>query len=295
MDRVRRADSPDPSGYELELFPSETAAPPSPAHRRSGRVWIAVVLLAAAVLGVGYFRYVRRPRQAAQAQAAAPAATAVQEPARPLGGQAEPIALPPLDASDALVRTLVREISDRPAVAAWLTTRGLIRNFTVVVTNIAEGATPARHLDPLAPTSPFRVVEAQGTLEADPRNASRYARIADAVDSVDPEAAAKLYATLKPRIEEAHRDLGNPEPTFDRTLERAIVHLLETPTPTGAEALVPQTKGIGYAFAAPQLEDLSAAQKQLLRMGPASVRIVKAKLRAIAEALGIPSAHLPAR
>ena len=127
-------------------------------------------------------------------------------------------------------------------------------------------------------------------MRADPRSYDRYVRIADAVASVDPRAAARVYATLKPRIEDANRDLGTQQP-FDHTLERAIVALLATPVVDAGESLKP--KGIGYGYADERLESLTAAQKQLLRMGPRNVRVIKAKLREIALALGIPAAHLP--
>jgi hypothetical protein len=38
---------------------------------------------------------------------------------------------------------------------------------------------------------------------------------------------------------------------------------------------------------------LTPAQKQLLRVGPRHGRVVKAKLREIGLALGIPASHLP--
>jgi hypothetical protein len=111
------------------------------------------------------------------------------------------------------------------------------------------------------------------------------------VASVDPVGAARLYATLKPRIEEAHRELGSAEVSFDTTLERAIVALLKTPILENPIPLKP--KGIGYAYADERLESLTAAQKQLLRMGPRNVAIIKRGLRGIALALGIPGSHLP--
>ena len=49
-----------------------------------------------------------------------------------------------------------------------------------------------------------------------------------------------------------------------------------------------------YGFAAPDVEALTAAQKQLLRMGPRHVRTIQSSLRAIALALGIPAERLPA-
>ena len=209
----------------------------------------------------------------------------------PLGGKGDPITLPPLDQSDTLVRTLVQALTESPAVMSWLPTNGLIRNFTVVVSNIAEGPTPAKHVKVLRPAAPFRIISRDGSTFVDPRSYDRYTTIADAIASVSPAGAAKLYATLKPRIEDAQRDLGSAD-SFDRTLERAIVVLLGTPAIDGSERLKP--KGIGYGFVDPRLESLTPAQKQLLRMGPRNVRVIKTKLREIAVALGIPPAHLPA-
>src|SRR5436190_1679104 len=88
---------------------------------------------------------------------------------------------------------------------------------------VADGATPAKHLKVLRPSPAFRIVERQGIPYVDPRSYDRYATIADAVASINPAGAARLYATLKPRIEEAHRDLGALNQPFDRTLERAIL------------------------------------------------------------------------
>ncbi len=280
-------DLPD---YELHKTPGESSLPTRSPTRPPG-VWVAVAMLIVAAGAAAYIAFVWRTHPAPMSAAPAPAA-ATKEPPRPLGGTAEPITLPALDASDALVRTLVRALSQNPAVAAWLTTNGLIRTFTVTVANIADGATPAKHLKVLRPSSAFRIVERGGRPYADPRSYDRYVTIADAIASVDPAEAARLYATLKPRIEEAHRDLGSPDRSFDRTLERAIVTLLDTPVVDSPVRLKPE--GIGYAYDDERLESLTAAQKQLLRMGPRNIRIIKERLRGIALALGISSRHLPA-
>jgi hypothetical protein len=46
-------------------------------------------------------------------------------------------------------------------------------------------------------------------------------------------------------------------------------------------------KIVSYQFADPGLEGLRPAQKHFLRMGPGNVRKVQAKLRQLAQALGI--------
>jgi hypothetical protein len=257
--------------------------------RRSTGTWIAVLFFLVAVAVAAFIAFRARVPELATAPARGPvgATSAIG----PLGGDAVPITLPPLDQSDGVVADLVRKLSSHPQVAAWLTTNGLIRNFTVVVSNIAEGKTPAKFLPPLRLRAPFRVVERNGQIYADSRNDERYTPLADAVASIDAKGSASLYATVKPRIEDANRELGQPDGSFDRTLERAIVLLLETPVRGGQTRL--QLHGIGYAFADPAEEGLTAAQKQLLRMGPENARIVQAKLREIALALGVPSERLP--
>jgi hypothetical protein len=277
-------DLPD---YELQKTPGESSPPTRSSMPPSG-VWASVALLIAAAGAAAYIAFRWRPPPALT-PTSAPTAAARAEPS--LGGTAEAVSIPPLDASDAVVRTLVRALSESPAVAAWLSTDGLIRNLAVVAANIADGTTPAKHLKPLRPSSPFDIVERHGIANIDSRSYDRYAVIADAVASVDPAGAARIYAIIKPRVEEAHRELGFPDQSFDRTLQRAIVSLLRTPVLDGPVALKP--KGIGYAFADERLEGLTAAQKQLLRMGPRNVRIIKERLRRIALALGVPSDELP--
>jgi hypothetical protein len=280
------------SDLDFELHRNTGPAPPDvePPPRRASSVWFAVTALVAAAAAAAYFAFIwRQPAAPSKSASAGPAAAATASP--PLGGTADPITLPPLDASDTLVRTLVQGLTESPAVMAWLPTNGLIRNFTVAVTNIAEGVTPAKHLKVLRPSAPYRITTRNGDTTTDPRSFDRYTTIADAIASVDPAGAARLYATLKPRIEEAHRDLGSGD-SFDRALERAIVTLLSTPAIDGSERLKP--KGIGYGYADERFESLTPAQKQLLRMGPRNVRVIKTRLRDIAVALGIPPNHLPA-
>jgi hypothetical protein len=282
------ADLPD---YDLHGTPDESAAPVRSSAPAVGPT-VAVVLLIAAVGAAIYVAFRWQPTHA-PSTAVSPAAPAVTTAAPALGAPGDAVTIPPLDASDSVVRTLVQALSESPAVVAWLPTNGLIRNFTVVVANIADGATPAKHLKNLRPPSAFRIVERGGDTYVDARGYDRYTAIADAVASIDPAAAARLYGTLKPRIEEAHRELGVQNASFDRTLTRAIVALLETPILDTPPRLKP--KGIGYAYADERLEELSAAQRQLLRMGPRNGRVIKARLREIALALGIPATQLPAR
>ena len=280
--------TPDASDVELVRPPDFLGGEPPPT--RAALWWIAAAVLAVATAAGIYFATARRtaPPAATRADRATPNTASD----RPLGYNADRIDLPPLDQTDPLVRNLVKQLSSHPSVAAWLTSDRLIRNFVAVVANVAEGPTPAVHLRMLRPAVGFKVSDRGARTVIDPRSYERYDDLADAAASIDAAGAARLYATLKPRMEEAYRDLGFPDTPFDRALERAIVSLLRTPPADGAARLEP--KGIGFAFVDPALEGLTAAQKQLLRTGPRNVRIIQSSLRQIALALGIPAERLPA-
>ena len=277
----------DVHDYELVRTAVDPSFRPPPA--RPAWPWLAA---AAVLLGVGVavYVYLGRDRSATSAVVSHPAA-AHASATRPLGADKVAIDVPPIDQSDPVVRQLVAQVTSHPRIAAWLATDGLIRTFTVGVENISAGATPAAHFRVLRPPSPFETSARDGAVLISPRSYQRYDDLADAMASIDANGAARLYATLKPRIEEAYRDLGYPDTPFDRTLEAAFVHLLRTPAPDSAARLEP--KGIGYGYVDSRLEGLSDAQKQLLRTGPRNVPIIQASLRRIATALGIPAERLP--
>ena len=283
----------DPSEYELEKTP---APPPGERPPRSPVPWL---IGAAVVLAVGmvvWFFVSGRQAEEPATELLPPVTTAASPPATtPFGlcattDAVDAVVLPSLDDSDTLVGALAGTLSAHPRVTAWLATDGLVRNFTVVVENIANGVSPAVHLSPLRPAGAFRVTGEDQGLFLDPRSYERYASIASAVDSVDVQAAAQLCGTLKPRLDEAYDELGRGG-SFDGALERAIVAMLRTPALGGDVRLVPSEAV--YTFREQALESLTPAQKLLARMGPGNTRLIQDKLRQIALAIGIPRARLP--
>jgi hypothetical protein len=276
---------------DLRLDRSRTeATPPPPPQPRWIRIVILVLLLAAAAA----WYFLVRTRNQNEVTVRTETEKAVDAAGRDADRAAEPgadIPLPPIDESDPLVRDLVSELSSHPRVAAWLTTDQLIRNFTVVVVNISQGQTPARHLKAVAPAGEFQARTEGSTVILDPRSYARYDSHADAVAGIDARGAARLYATLKPRIDEAYRELGSPAGDFDTSLQKAIVEMLEVPVVEGEVRL--KSDPVLYAYSDPALESLTHAQRQLLRMGPRNVRIIQNKLREIAGYLAIPAGSLP--
>jgi hypothetical protein len=277
----------DPGDVDLDKPVSDDRLGPS-AQRGPSLALLAGIGVLLLALGVAYM-FLRRPPPETNAPAATttPPKTAPVQRAEP----GEQIVLPPLDETDPIVRQLVERLSSHPTVAAWLTTDGLILNFVVVTARIANGESPVGELKALGPMPRFRTRGPDENRSIDPSSYQRYDRHAAAVSALDARGAARLYATLKPRIADAYGRLGPSDVDFDRVLERAIIELLRVPVVDGEIALVPH--GIVYAFADPRLQRLSTTQKQLLRMGPQNVRAVQAKLREIALHTGIPESRLP--
>ena len=269
--------------------------PGAPLHREeTWRLWAIGGVLVAFIAAIVAFFVIRPSSESTTAVSTRPPAAAASTPAasnKPLGAAAEPRELPPLDLTDPVVRDLLRGLSSRPELAAWLASDGLVRNLVVSVDTVANGATPSSHVRRLAPSRPFAVVPRGAGFVIDPHSYQRYDGVADTVASLDAAGLARAYTTLRPRLDEAYRDLGYPDGTFDAAVERALGRLLRTPVPS--EEMIVQPSPVLYKFADERFERLTSAQKQLVRMGPRNVRLIQGKLREVAVALGIPDARLP--
>ena len=277
--------------YEFQA-PDSPPSGPSFHDRRGGGFWIVTILGAIVVLvlalGTSYLLFQGRK---APSSAPAPAAAAAPPAPKAAVDDFEHIDLPPLDQSDALVRQRIGVLSSHPLVAAWLGTRGLVRNFVVVIDNIAHGMNPSRHLQILKPAGPFRVMTRGSQVVIDPRTYDRFSRVTEAAASIDAQSAGRLFRSFEPLLQMAYDELGNQQPV-STAVERAVVSLLQVPAIDGDIRVEPAGEGIGYEYSDARLEALNGAQKQLLRMGAKNIRIIQAQLRTFATTIGIPATRL---
>lgn len=282
LDRLRSEDARQEPESVRFTEPTQSRAP-----------WYLLVILVVAI-GAGLWWWARTTPTPLAPTTARPDATAEPpastESRRSLGiGDPDPNA-PGLSDLDGYVRPLLSALSTRPELAALLATDDLVRRFVVSVETIARGASPAAQVRAVAPRGDFAVRSAGGATVIDPSSYARYDGLVRMVEDLEPEALARIYGRLKPRLDEAYAELGVPG-TFDETMARAIRHLLDTPE-LPASARVQPAKGINYAYADEALEELSSAQRQLLRLGPDRAARVKARLRRFGLALGIPPDRL---
>ena len=251
--------------------------------------WPWVIAVVVVILGIIAFVWFRRnAAESEPALTSAPAPT-VSEPQEADESEArlDLGEIPPLIDSDAWLRQVVTQVSSHPQLAEWLVTPELIRGFVVIVDNIAEGTNPANHLEMAAPQEKFSVRETADGVFVDPASYERFNLLTGVIDSLDTAGTAELYAAILPLCQQAYQDLGYPGDDFEAALREAVHRVLAVPVVEGPIELEPQVTA--YEFRDPALEDLSPADKQFLRLGPENLQTVQAKLRAIAQAIGLGS------
>ena len=244
---------------------------------------VLVVALAAAVMWLGTGINVDAPQRATVVVKKLPAPT----PAASSGPVSQVIeaSLSQVD-DEGPVRDAVAALSSHPQLAAYLIHDRLLRRFVGAVDAIAGGYSPRDEIEFMRPSRSFLVREDEGRLVIAAGSYRRYDAAAEVFASIDTDGAVELYERLGPRLEAIYREVGWASEDFDIRLREAVDHLLEVEAPS-IQVEVEQ-RAIVYAYAEDGLEQLSGAQKQLLRMGPGNVRRVLAKLLDLRSNMGWP-------
>jgi hypothetical protein len=189
--------------------------------------------------------------------------------------------LPLLDGSDELIRDGVLSLTRHEGVNAWLAPNQLIRKFVAFTDNVARGQIAKEPIRSLSLEGTFLVDRInEKTFELDHSSYSRYTPFVKIAVSIDSRRAAEFYHLLRPLFQIAYAELGYGNQSFDDVMFQSIGRLLETPVIKGQIRLV--QPGVMYKFEDSKLESLSAAQKQLIRMGPENTRLLQAKISEIA-------------
>jgi len=272
--------------------------------RRKWILWIGVGVLACVAIGLGvyyYFFHIRSLKEpvpvAKPAVKEAPPLPPPQKVVPEVEKKVPPVTLPTLGQSDDGIREKAKALSSDPKMADWLKINNIIRRITAAVDSIADGHSPRANLKFLVPKKEFSVKKKGEKLYLNPQSYTRYNLLADVFQSLNAEGTVRVFKEFKPLFQDAYRELGYRDRDFQDTLIRAIKELLRAPVVEGDILLEDDgEKVISYlavTMADEKLEDLSDAQKHLLRMGPKNTAKIQGKLREIAQALGAPENQLP--
>lgn len=257
--------------------------------------WIALGIVGIIVIGLGgYYLFSGKPAKEPLPVTEPPKSeTAVPAPKPSLETAKEPLpaARPNLAESDDWVRQKGQALSAEPGWAQWLANKNLIRRLTAAVVNISEGKSPRKHLSFLGSQKPFSALKKEGGLYLDPQTYDRYNLVTEIISRMEAVKAVGVFKELSPLFQDAYRELGYPQGEFQAVLIHAVKELLLAPVVEGDIRL--KEAVLSYWVVDNNLEDLSEAQKHLLRMGPQNTRKIQKKLREMVLLLGATEAQLP--
>jgi len=175
----------------------------------------------------------------------------------------------------------VVSLTRHEGVNTWLSPNELIRKFVAFVEGVAIGQVAKDPVRDLAPQGPFLASQiSEQVYLLDSASYERYYFFSEVVVSLDARRSAEFYLLVHPMLQEAYGELGSPDKKFNDVVFKAIGRLLETPVINKPIRLLRPV--VMYQFEEKKLESLSAAQKQLIRMGPKNTRALQVKLSEIA-------------
>jgi hypothetical protein len=246
---------------------------------------VVVVIIAGGLAAYWYFRADALTETPVTAAAPLPPVTlpglapempAIEHPLpEPLPG--EP-ALPALVDSDRAVTDLLTGLFGQEAFARFFLSDDIVRRFVATIDNLPR-KTAAQRLLPTRPVpGGFVVQDVDGGFVATLDNELRYRPYVLAMEQVEARRLVAAYLRHYPLFQAAYQELGYPDGYFNDRLMQAIDDLLAAPDAPNAVLTQPR---ILYQFADASLEERSAGQKIILRMGAANAGRVKDKLRAI--------------
>ncbi|MEO8276662.1 MAG: DUF3014 domain-containing protein [Thermoanaerobaculia bacterium] len=288
--------------HSMEFDPMEDEDPERPPEPRGlhdqgggpSRLLLLLAVLGGGVLLAAAWYFTRTPAPPPATAHNAPLTSESPQPAPPAAvSEALPAArpaveLPALGESDAFVRERLADLSSGSGLGDWLNAADeIVKRGVRATLAVAAGRSPRAALGFLPLAGKFTTLERNGRTYLDPASYHRYDAIGAAFAALDDRRIAQLAALvrdLRPLVSEAFAEEAFPGTTFDETLAAASQQLSATPRLDREIELVAGESG-NFRFADPKLESLSAAQKHLLRMGPANAALVQAKLAALVRAL----------
>lgn len=249
-------------------------------------LWLAILLVA---VGGGAYYYWRSSSVEAPppppVAAAAPAPAPLEPPPilhpvpdpQPGAGP-----LPTVADSDGLVADILGGLVGRDAFARFFVPDGIVRRFVATVDNLPR-KTIAQRVLPVRPVpGAFIVAGRDDTLAIGSDNALRYRPYVAVMEAAEAKKLVAAYVRFYPLFQTAYQELGYPTGYFNDRLVQTIDDMLAAPDVAAPRLVQPK---VLYLYADADLEERSAGQKIMLRMGTANAARVKEKLRAIRKEL----------
>ena len=172
-------------------------------------------------------------------------------------------------------------------LAEFINMQDYVRRLVITVDNLPRELVPSQMSMVQRIPGLLEVEQAGDVITLGPRNYARYNAFVSFAQSLDPRLLVSLYLRFYPLLDQTYKEIGHPTARFHDRVIVAIDDMLAAPEPKGPIELV-QPK-ILYRYVDPKLQNLSAGQKIMIRIGPENAAQLKQALRRLRrELLGQP-------
>ncbi len=176
-----------------------------------------------------------------------------------------PEALPKVQQSDQSIEQAVHSLVAEESSLRLLLMDNFIQKLVATIDNLPEKKLPRIHLPIRPPKGKFIVAGTPEAPQTSSRNNQRYTPYVALFKAINPELAVKVYVHFYPLFQQAYEELGYHNAYFNDRLVFVLDHLLDIPNP--ADPILLEQPVVLYTYADPALENRSAGQKLLLRIG----------------------------
>ena len=239
-------------------------------------------VLGAVVCVYAYYFWLRQTQPEPAPPAPAVAQTPEPEPEPevhyPMQASASDKPPPPLEESDPALQAALADLLNVD-VRKQFNLDSLARRVVVTIDELPRKKLPQKYSLTKPVGGKYLVAGSDDNLAINPNNYRRYAPFVKLAETVDSGKLVAVYAYFYPLLEEEYRNLGHTKKYLNDRVVETIDNLLAAPEIKEPVRLV-QNK-VMYEYADAALEELSAGQKVMLRMGSDNAARVKTKLREI--------------
>ena len=199
----------------------------------------------------------------------------------------EPIEPPPPvvteETADDYAREIIDSLNGGKALKQFVAGNYVVERTVAIVDALRRGEVPYKLLPVGKPASAFPISDDGLRVTMNPAGFARYDAFANWVNSLSVDAIIAAFNDYEVLATAALSNMGVNDFDIRGAALAATTEILATPSvPEAAELM---RKEANWVYMDPELEALSALQKQVLRMGPENAELVQQKARELRGAL----------
>ena len=187
------------------------------------------------------------------------------------------------ETADDYAREIVDSLNGGKALKQFVAGNYVVERTVAIVDALRRGEVPYKLLPVGKPASAFPISDDGLRVTMDPAGFSRYDGFANWVNSLDIDATVAAFNDYELLATTALSNMGVSDFDIRGAALAATTQILATPSlPADAELMRNEAN---WMYMDPELESLTALQKQVLRMGPENAELVQQKARELRGAL----------